>query len=209
MKSEDYTGAALDVFKLIESGENEKAKLKGHESLMSKDQTEISSIHELLGLVAYMEADYLDALSHFKLGRESVEKYFNLACTSALLKKFEDAEEYFESCGQRYASEISSGEYEGYSGSEMQFTYASKLVESGEYSLSFRFLMNLANIYSQLVITEDSFLGIRKVPPFEMYLELLKSVQTHADPVEFAEMIQLLKENVDEEGQASIKKWCF
>ena len=88
---------------------------------------------------------------------------------------------------------------------DLHLMYANYLIKNNESERSLRHLKFLNDIFIQVVVTEDSFLGIRGIPSFGDYLTVLEAYFSSAS--ESQKNLSLLEDlvcHVDSEGETAV-----
>lgn len=161
----------------------------------------------------------LTALAHSRLGDHAAavaywqrlaeiesdsHTWFNVATSLAMSGAFEEAEAAFEQMEQRYAVERGTDAGGSRPVQPMAIAnYLQSLDTGGRPDLAVRHLETLAGLYRALHTTDATFLRLRQMPMFSVFLEkslvILRKVK---DDSALVQWYQPIYRDVDEEGKA-------
>ncbi|MFK7983584.1 MAG: tetratricopeptide repeat protein [Saprospiraceae bacterium] len=83
----------------------------------------------------------------------------------------------------------------------MKTYFADQLIEEGYYTLAFKLLEDISNVYCKYKILDDTFLFMRGVPFFANYIEVLDKIKDEIDKTEFENLISKLEIELGKDGK--------
>ncbi|TCV97639.1 hypothetical protein EC912_101656 [Luteibacter rhizovicinus] len=139
----------------------------------------------------------------------SSQNYLNVASTAAVIEHFDEAEAAYLTCQRIYTQERGADPVEGliFNG-QYQANFLSSLDKAGRSDLAFKYLEPLAGFYRSLHITDSTFLHLRQMPFFEVFLEQsLPLVRRVLDEDALTAWYRTTYDAVDEPGQAMFARY--
>lgn len=88
----------------------------------------------------------------------------------------------------------------------MKIFCAEILIEKKEFSLAFKELKCLGEVFCKYRILDETFLHMRGIPSFITFLELLKKTQNKVSKIQFENLLKKLKNELSEDGNYFIKQ---
>lgn len=159
------------------------------------------------------EANKLVALNNFRLGNYETSKiifnelalnsnnpddWFNLVTSATLNHEIELGKQAFNKAIKLYKK---NGKQDNISVPSMMFYYMQCLKDIKCYDLAFEQLDELRKIYTDLIITDSTFLYLRGVPFFEHTIDASKEILNNLDPKIAKDWLTKFKKSVDDDGQ--------
>jgi tetratricopeptide (TPR) repeat protein len=134
--------------------------------------------------------------------------HLQVASTAAMLAQVDAAEEAYALCQRSYTQEQGDDPDKGLAiDGTYQANYLSSLDRGGNPDVAFKYLDELASFYCKLGITDSTFLHIRKMPPFDTFLEQsLLLVRKVKDEDALTTWYRNIYMAVDEQGQAAFAR---
>lgn len=159
------------------------------------------------------EANKLVALGNFRLGNfdlaqksfvtlsknsKNSDDWFNLVTSATLNNQIELGKKAFNTALDLYKK---NGKRENLSIPNMMFYYMQCLKDISHFELAYEQLNELKKIYSELKITDGTFLHIRGVPFFEHTIDASKDILEKLEQKEVSNWIKSFKDSVDDDGK--------
>lgn len=199
-----------DAVALIRAGQTDHAINLLQAALPDLEPEQQRRAHTYAGLACYFAQRWSDALTHFQVvakDSEVPEDHFNVAMCQARLRQVEEAhatwQRVFElSYAQQDAPETSSF-------FEKKLIFARLLKEAGacdERGLDL-VARQLMGFFTTNRVTDASFWGIRRVPPFEAVLETTRDYYRAMgkSAAEWLAFLDGIARQVDDEGREFIE----
>jgi len=135
--------------------------------------------------------------------------YLNAASNAAMAARFDEARPLFDQCMRRYTEEAGGDPDQALAFNGFyQANFLSSLAKAGRADLAFEYLQPLADFYCSLRVTDSTFLHIRKMPFFSVFLEqslpLVRKVLNEPDLVDWYRNIY---RQVDDEGRTLFNRY--
>jgi tetratricopeptide (TPR) repeat protein len=159
------------------------------------------------------EANKLVALGNFRLGNygksqqifemlasksNNSNDWFNVVTSSTLNGNVDLGRSAFDKAVELYKKHK---DKESISIPNMMFYYMQCLKDVNQFELAFEQLNELKKIYTELKITDGTFLHLRGVPFFEHTIDASKDILEKSDPQEVEAWISSFKKSVDNDGK--------
>jgi tetratricopeptide (TPR) repeat protein len=202
--------AFSDAVALIRSGQTDLALNLLRAALVDLPAEDRPTAHKYAGLACYFAARWGEALEHFQQaaeGSEIPEDHFNVAMSQVRLGQIEQAHATWQrvfdlSYAHQDAPESSSF-------FEKKLLFARSLREAGACDARGLDLVarQLMGFFTTNHITDASFWGIRRVPPFEAVLETTRDFYRAMGKTEgeWHDFLNGIAPQVDEEGREYIE----
>lgn len=181
-----------------------------NEAKIIVDQGDVQTINEalkLLGLSYFRQKQFnLSEQTFAKLTENSTnpDDWFNLLTSSTLNKNIPLSEKAYLKAIELYKK---NGTKENLPIPQIYFFYMQGLKDIKEYSKAFEQLKKLKDIYSELVITDGTFLYLRGVPFLEHTIEASKEILENIETNKARNFITELKSKLDEEGKQYLSEY--
>jgi len=166
-------------------------------------------------------ARYSDAASQFAtIAAESNSDtdWFNLMTSSALAKQVDVAERTFNMLHPRIVARVEEhnrrlnrgepvnpSDFE-VSPAELVVYYGHAMCDGGAPHRALALVADLAKSYAGLVITDATFLYIRRFPTFETFASLLKKISDGVGAPAIVPIVETLSRRVDKEGLTTLRE---
>lgn len=159
------------------------------------------------------EANKLVALGNFRLGNygksqqifemlasksNNSDDWFNVVTSSTLNRNVDLGRSAFDKAVELYKKRR---DKESISIPNMMFYYMQCLKDIKQFELAFEQLNELKKIYTELKITDGTFLYLRGVPFFEHTIDASNDILEKLAPQEAEDWISSFKESVDNDGK--------
>ena len=162
--------------------------------------------NKLIGLGNFRLGNFKDAQLIFeKLTYKSndPDDWFNLVTSSTLSGDIDKGKSAFDKSIEIYKK---NGKRENLSIPNMMFYYMQCLKDVSRYELAFEQLEGLRKIYSELKITDSTFLYLRGVPFFEHTIDASEDIFKNMDIDKSCKWLDEFKQEVDNEGKQYISE---
>ena len=165
------------------------------------------------------EANKLVALNNFRLGNYETSKtifnelavnsrnpddWFNLVTSATLNNEIELGKQAFDKAIEFYKK---NGKKDNISVPSMMFYYMQCLKDIKCYDLAFEQLNGLRKIYTDLKITDSTFLYLRGVPFFEHTIDASEEILINLDPKIVKDWLTQFKKSVDDDGEQYLEEF--
>ena len=170
-------------------------------------QNENTSSNELdknLGISYYEKGEYKEALQIFErlnVENPSSENQYLLSLTNLKIGELELAIELYEKAIESFRIDSKNLPH---SIPNMKTYFADQLIEHGKFSLAFKLLQEVSDVYCKHKILDATFLVMRGIPIFTDYLETLAKLKGEVDELSFQKLINTLEQELRIEGKKHI-----
>ncbi|XOV91786.1 MAG: hypothetical protein ACFHWX_16430 [Bacteroidota bacterium] len=190
-----------DAWQHFKKEEFEQSIEKASKSLNSSKLKIKNEANKLIALSNFRLGDYGTSRIIFKelvVNSKNPDDWFNLVTSATLNNEIELGKQAFDKAIELYRK---NGKKDNLSVPSMMFYYMQCLKDIKCYDLAFEQLDGLRKIYTDLKITDSTFLYLRGVPFFEHSIDASEEILINLDPQIVKDWLTQFKKSVDDDGQ--------